>query len=532
MKTSDLFRKGKFLSLFFFLFLPLLLPGGGIARIRILQTTDLHGQYSDGKEAVSAARLGTVIERLRREAGSSSTLYIDCGDLFQGTLESVRNGKGAHFARILDLWGCDAFIPGNHDFDFGVPAFIRALQPFRGKILACNLSLEKKALPVLPWAIFQRDGVKIGVLGIAPRFMDQWFHPLLLEGANFDNRWNVFSSALSSLMRAKPHIIILAMHEGEYHSPRKEPGRTRKKEQYLSRIFREYPQILLVLGGHTHQISSGKRIYRGQWYVQAPPHAKGVACIDIQWNKKEKRLLSLQSKIVSSAGEKPHPPTAKLLFPAAGRVSRESRKAIGYFPRALAPLKRRETSNPLSRLFCQSMLEAVKADIAFHGTLSDYFFRGGLIRERHIFLLAPYENPLVTIPLTKEECQRVLEEQFRSIRKGYFQDVRGLAYEMKEFQTGKRGKRRYIPFNPKTPLYTFSPSGRKILWQDGEKTVAFTAYALSGAGGRFPILRSIGQKKADRITLHPVTIREAFRNYIIKHHPSRKYVPPQQKGKL
>lgn len=519
MKIFDTIKKGKFIPLFFCLLFPLLLPGE-TARIRILQTTDLHGQYSDGKNSISAARLGSVITRLRQEAGESNTLYIDCGDLFQGTLESYCNGKGSHFARLLNLWHCDAFIPGNHDFDFGVPVFIRALQPFRGRILACNLTLQKRGLTVLPWAIFQRGGVKTGVIGLAPRFMDQWFHPRQLEGATFQNSWADLKASFASLMRQKPHIVILAMHQGEYHSERKEPHR-RKREQFLSRLFREYPQILLVLGGHTHQISPGKRIYRGQWYVQAPPHAEGVAVIDVQWDKKKNRLLALRSRIVNSAGERPHPPSARHLFPAAGRVSGSGKKVIGYIPEALTPLKRYQHSNKLSRLFCKSMLEATGAEIAFHGTLSNFIFKGGPLRERQIFLLAPYENPLVTIPLTRDETETILQEQYQCFRKGYFQQLYGVERSPRaDFPRGR--KRPHSPMEAPGVFYCSSPSGKRTLWKKGEKKVAFTAYVLSGAGGRFPLLRKIGEKKAHLVQFHPVTIREAFRSYISIHHPPGK----------
>ena len=514
MKTFEKLKKLFFLCLL----LPFFLHGE-IVRLRILQTTDLHGQYSDGKNSISAARLGSTINYLRQEAGAENTLYIDCGDFFQGTLESCYTRKGYHFAQLLNLWKCDAFIPGNHDFDFGLPAFIRNLKSFRGKILACNLTLSGRELPILPYAVWEKNGIKTGIVGLAPRFMEQWFHPIQLKGADFDSRMERIQKAFSALMREKPHIIILAMHQGEFHSERKESF-SRKKEQFLSRLFREYPQIHLVLGGHTHQESAGKKIYRGQWYVQAPPHARGVAVADIFWDREKKQLVNIRSKIQLSGGEKPHRESARHLFPAAGKLSGFRKKPIGIVP-ALMPLKRREKSNSLSRLFGRSMLESTNAKIAFCGTFSNYIFHGGKISMRHIFLLSPYENPLVTIPLNPEELEIILKEQYEKYVKGDFQSMYG-AERIPEMTFSKKKYRNIAYGRDSFRYFLHTPSGEKVLWEKGEVRAAFTAYALSGAGGRFPKLREIGKAKQKDLIFYPVTIREALANHIRKHNSLQK----------
>ncbi|MBR2364233.1 MAG: metallophosphoesterase, partial [Lentisphaeria bacterium] len=114
-------------------------------RIRIIQTTDIHGQYSSfAKPGIT--ELAHLVTEAREEAGENNTLYIDCGDLFQGTFESSLD-KGGMMIHALNLLKCDAFIPGNHDLDFGLDSLQKNLHSFRGKILSCSWRFRSPQAP-------------------------------------------------------------------------------------------------------------------------------------------------------------------------------------------------------------------------------------------------------------------------------------------------------------------------------------------------------------------------------------------------
>ena len=54
------------------------------------------------------------------------------------------------------------------------------------------------------------------------------------------------------------------------------------KFRNMASLSSKYPQIDLILAGHSHQTEPGKRLYPGAWFVQAPPLGAGCAQITVE----------------------------------------------------------------------------------------------------------------------------------------------------------------------------------------------------------------------------------------------------------
>src|SRR5215471_17280707 len=115
--------------------------------ISILHTTDLHGHilptsdYDGNPDRGGLARCVTQIRRWRRE--NPNSILIDVGDVYQGTELSLLN-KGELMIDLFNHLGYDAWVVGNHEFDWGVESFHQALQRSTMAILAANTLLEGK----------------------------------------------------------------------------------------------------------------------------------------------------------------------------------------------------------------------------------------------------------------------------------------------------------------------------------------------------------------------------------------------------
>ena len=68
---------------------------------------------------------------------------IDIGDVYQGTDVSLRN-KGALMIDLLNHLKYDAWVVGNHEFDWGMECFERAVQQSNMPVLAANMLMEGK----------------------------------------------------------------------------------------------------------------------------------------------------------------------------------------------------------------------------------------------------------------------------------------------------------------------------------------------------------------------------------------------------
>src|SRR5436853_3743486 len=112
--------------------------------ISILHTTDLHGHilpasdYDGNPDRGGLARCVTQIRRWRGQ--NPNSILIDVGDVYQGTDVGLRT-KGDLMVDLFNHLKFDAWVVGNHEFDWGIDPFISAVQKSKMPVLAANMSL-------------------------------------------------------------------------------------------------------------------------------------------------------------------------------------------------------------------------------------------------------------------------------------------------------------------------------------------------------------------------------------------------------
>ncbi|MEZ4763330.1 MAG: metallophosphoesterase [Calditrichia bacterium] len=101
-----------------------------LQRLTVFFTNDVHGGIVPQKAEFlnpefppvlgGAASAAGIIKNIREsvQAEGGSTLLIDGGDTFQGTLVGTLSG-GEAVVDYFNMMGYDAVVPGNHDFDQG-----------------------------------------------------------------------------------------------------------------------------------------------------------------------------------------------------------------------------------------------------------------------------------------------------------------------------------------------------------------------------------------------------------------------------
>lgn len=483
----------------------------GTVKLTVIQTTDIHAQ-TDGRRTPGIARLASVIKAERTAAGGRDhVLLIDCGDLFQGSYQATLD-HGGSLVHYLNLLSYDAFIPGNHDFDFGTSELVKHLNGIQAAVLALNLNL-KGAPPgrILKWKMFEKNTLKIAVAGMTSPYLFSWLSGIQTAGLELTDYQDALAEIIPEIMEAKPDIVILAMHNGEF-MPARLGSSGGKKRMSAGAFLRKYPQIDLVLGGHSHQEGAGKQV-ASSWYIQAPALSGGAAVAEILYDKKKRRIVSLKSRIAYAADAEPDAETAEMLEPLLEQSRRKGTRRIARMAFPLEPLKKSGAGNRLSRIFGRAMMRETGAEIALHGTLSSYRASPGILYASQVYLLAPYENLLCTLEISPAECRAIIEEQYAEKRSGSFQAVTGVSFKM-----GKGGKIRGGLFL----------DGETEEWNDGARPVklVLSGYTLAGAGGRFPVLKAIGEKK--KVDFLSLDVRSALEKYLAAEYPCSQTWKPEE----
>jgi 2',3'-cyclic-nucleotide 2'-phosphodiesterase (5'-nucleotidase family) len=441
--------------------------GVGLAadRLVILQTTDVHA-HDD-----TWPRLATLIRAEREAAGAESVLLIDCGDTCQGTLVGAAT-QGAADIAALNALAYDVWIPGNHEFDFGGARFRELVGSCRATILAANLAGPRPST-VGEWRLFERAGRRIAVIGLTSPHLAEWFMPADLDGLHALPLRETIERILPQVMAAAPDLIVLAIHHGRYN-----PARLGGEDLYD--IVRDYPQIHLVLGGHSHEPDPGSRLAWHGWFVQAGQHGEHLARIEVKWPPEPGAAPLIASRLQ---------PTADVIPDAAlAAVLRSSHPAAVSPPFARVPAGMTSTAflAHLGRALCQ----AAGTDAALVQPVAGELLPPEDFDDAALFRIMPFENHIWRIDVAPDELAELLAEQRRqSLRRHVPVSVDGLIG---------------TPADP--------PDGKRI-------SLAVSNYALAGGGGRLPVLRRLGADPACRARPAGTTVRTAIRDHFQRMFP-------------
>jgi 5'-nucleotidase len=163
---------------------------GEAVRLTILHTSDIHSRlleyefdptFTDNQLGLAdglgpyggIAEIGRILHDQRAKAGR--VLHLDSGDCFQGAIV-FNEHHGEAEMRLMTEVGLDAAVVGNHEFDVGAQNLADQYGAWGGfDLLAANYDFEDASLPwataletmVLPSAMYDLDGLRVGVIGLA-----------------------------------------------------------------------------------------------------------------------------------------------------------------------------------------------------------------------------------------------------------------------------------------------------------------------------------------------------------------------------
>jgi 2',3'-cyclic-nucleotide 2'-phosphodiesterase/3'-nucleotidase len=488
--------------------------------ISILHTTDLHGHilpapdYNGNPDRGGLARCVTQIRRWRRQ--NANSILIDVGDVYQGTDVGLRS-KGELMIDLFNHLKYDAWVVGNHEFDWGIEPFEHALERSTMPVLAANTLLEGKPAgefsdekhpfaKIQPFMLKEIAGIKVAIVGVTTPGMPFWFRPEFARGIDFQYPVEPVRRAIAMAKSEGANAIVLTGHMGL--KPRSGGDDFANTVMALTS---EFPETAVFIAGHTHQ-AIPKRLTNGVLFTQADHFGIHVGRVDLLFDRNSKKLLhreaicelmdnrfSFDHTVVSRAKSELDESEAALAQP------------IGELAETLHARSRPGEPSDLERLVGTAIMEALRehdvpVDGAMHGVFDEESdFVAGPKTINDVWNVLPYENYVVTADLLPDEIKMIMEEVYASHER---RNLLGF-----EVRTERRGDERHITsmtFEDGRPL----DRGKKYV-------IAFNAFDSRSAGHRFMKLRTLLETPSANCTLHQVQTRDAlidyFRRYRIVH---------------
>src|SRR5437660_835104 len=482
--------------------------------ISILHTTDLHGHilptsdYDGNLDRGGLARCAAQIRRWQRE--NPNSILIDVGDVYQGTDVSLRN-KGALMIDLLNHLEYDAWVVGNHEFDWGMECFEHALQQSNMPVLAANMLMEGKPefpdakhpfAKIQPFILKEIAGIKIAIVGITTPGMPFWLWPEFTRGLDFRHPVEPVRRAITRAKRGGANAIVLTGHMGL-------KTRTGGDDfaNTVMALTSEFPEVAVFIAGHTHQ-DVPSRLTNGVLFTQADHFGIHVGRVDLLFDRNSKKLLHREAmcelmdnrfgcdQMVLSRS-KSH------LVESSAAVS----ERIGELAETLRGRSHPGRPSDVERLIGTAIMEMLQerseqVDGVMTGAVAEQRdFAAGPKTVKDIWTILPYENYIVTAELLPDELKMIMEEVYASHEQ---RNLLGF-----EVRTEGRGYDRRV--------ISLTLDARRTLDRAKKYMIAFNTFESRSAGHHFMKLRALLETPSANCIMHPVQTRDALIDYF-RHH--------------
>jgi 2',3'-cyclic-nucleotide 2'-phosphodiesterase (5'-nucleotidase family) len=484
--------------------------------ISILHTTDLHGHilptsdYDGNPDRGGLARCARQIRRWQEE--NPNSILIDIGDVYQGTDVSLRN-KGALMVDLLNHLEYDTWVVGNHEFDWGMECFERAVQQSNMPVLAANMLMEGKLAgefpdakhpfaKIKPFILKELAGIKIAIIGVTTPGMRFWLWPDFTKGLDFRHPVEPVRRAIARAKSEGAHAIVLTGHMGL-----KERTGGDDFANTVMALTSEFPEVAVFIAGHTHQ-DIPSRLTNGVLFTQADHFGIHAGRVDLFFDRNSKKLMRREAICELMDNRLGFDP---IILSRAKSQLAESEAAlsepIGELAETLRGRSHPGRPSDVERLIGAAISEmlierSVPVDGVMHGTFDDKAdLVAGTKTVNEVWNVIPYENYIVTAQLSPEQIRVAMEDAFASHEKRNL-----LGFEVKTEGHGDDCK-----------IVSMTLANREPLDRSKKYVVAFNSFDARSGGHHFMKLRALLERPEANCVLHPIQTRDALIGYFQRH---------------
>ena len=394
-------------------------------KLKIVETTDIHGNFYPydfikGEEAAGSLSRVASFVRQKREMYGDNLILLDNGDILQGQPTAYYynyiDTTSTHVAaEMLNYLQYDAGNLGNHDIETGRKVFERYVGQCEFPVLGANIIDTSTGEPAFkPYAVFEREGVKIVVLGMITPAIPVWLSENLWQGLRFDDMEETARHWMPIIReKENPDLIV-----GLFHSGTKAYKLGDYNENASEDVAVRVPGFDIVMAGHDHATANRwVENVDGDSVLVINPANNGVAVANVDVSVyfdgdkvTGKRIRNFVSKTQRYGVDSTF---VEHFAPQRSVIEDFVQKKIGTFSETISTRDAYFGSSAFVDLIHTLQLEISGAEISFAAPLSfDASIKEGDVHVSDMFSLYKYENMLYTMALTGREIKGFLEMSY------------------------------------------------------------------------------------------------------------------------
>jgi 2',3'-cyclic-nucleotide 2'-phosphodiesterase (5'-nucleotidase family) len=370
-----------------------------INHLNIYYINDTHGNILSNDPQMGLARIANLILD-ERKTKNDNTLFIAGGDILQGSLIS-NYFKGESTMAALNAMGLDAFVLGNHEFDWGLETVTEYFNPNKEglkanfKLLGANVFLKgttNRPDFIDAYHIVQKGHVKVGIIGLMGYGLESSIAESMIKDYEFADP-SFWAEHYARYLRTSHNvdIVLVAIHGSN------------SGNNYDFGSFTGDSRIDAIFNGHTHQAYVQTAGTRSVPVIQSGANSNFVGQIRLNISE-DKMVTSYQATNLKASGSissgisidqrlnTPHPLVESIIHEYYLIVDDMLNTVITYSNRSY-------NQDELTRFISKLIRVEAEAAIGFHnrGGTRIPLSSGQAITVDTIYKLFPFDNTLYIV---------------------------------------------------------------------------------------------------------------------------------------
>lgn len=429
-------------------------PTDGAVELNLVGFNDFHGRI------LTADKFAATVIKARDAFPADKSLVLGNGDQVGASIfESfIQNDDPSIDA--LNALGVDSLTQGNHEFDKGMADAKRIAAKTTAPDLAANVTAADGSHPFGEYALFDRAGLKIAVVGAVTNTTPQLVSPDGIKGFTFGDPVEAVNRVTKQLKdgdatNGEADIVIASYHDGGPVAGSDKLDQNLANAAFKHMVNDTDQGVAAIFNAHTHMPYAFETGTTGRPVVQADSYGNSIAQVvlkidpatkavtaadesiipalkavpdDLKADKRITDIQAIQAAAVQVAGEKGAVQIASATAPASRAKVCTANSILADATTgevscgAFTTQDDRANESNLGTIIADSMVDAVaatgrKVDLAMMnpGGIRDDLIPGtnGQLTYKQAASVLPFANTLSYVQLKGSDLRAILEQQWQ-----------------------------------------------------------------------------------------------------------------------